>query len=120
MTSSDAVTTWLGNYRAAWESNDPAQIGDLFTEDATYFPEPFAQPWRGRDEIVARWLDRRDEPGSWTFEWHLLAVTDDVAVIQGETVYPTIRYSNLWVLRLDGSGRAREFTEWWMDQSKPS
>ena len=120
MTSPDAVTAWMDDYRAAWVSNDPAQIGALFTEDAEYFPEPYAEPWRGREQIVERWLDRKDDPGSWTFEWHPLAVTDDVAIIEGETVYPTIRYSNLWVLRLDGSGRARHFTEWWMDQSKAS
>jgi hypothetical protein len=23
-------------------------------------------------------------------------------------------YSNLWALRLDRSGQARQFTEWWM------
>jgi hypothetical protein len=29
-------------------------------------------------------------------------------------------YSNLWVIRLDAEGRARAFTEWWMDQSDSS
>ena len=120
MTSLDAVTAWIDNYRAAWASNEPAQIGALFTEDAVFFPEPYAAPCRGREQIVEWWLDHKDEPGSWTFEWHPLVVTEDLAIIEGETVYPTIRYSNLWVLRLDASGRARQFTEWWMDQSKPS
>ena len=58
MTSLDAVTAWIDNYRAAWSSNDAAQVAALFAEDAAYFPEPFATPWRGRDEIVAKWLDR--------------------------------------------------------------
>ena len=120
MTGLDAVTAWIDNYRAAWASNDPAQIGALFTEDAEYFPEPYAPPWRGREQIVERWLDRKDDPGSWSFEWHPLIVTEDLAIIEGETVYPKIRYSNLWVLRLARSGQARQFTEWWMDQSKSS
>ena len=47
-------------------------------------------------------------------------MTRDIAIVQGETGYPNERYSNLWVIRLDDEGRAREFTEWWMDQSKPS
>jgi ketosteroid isomerase-like protein len=120
MTNLDAVTAWIDNYRTAWSTNDPGQIAGLFAEDAAYFPEPFATPWRGRDEIVARWLDRRDEPGTWSFTWHPLIVTDDMAIIEGETVYPDRRYSNLWVLRLDHAGQARQFTEWWMDQSEKS
>ena len=120
MTNLDAVTAWITKYQAAWTSNDPEQIAGLFAEDAEYFPEPFAAPWRGRAEIVEKWLARKDDAGTWTFAWHPLVVTDDLAVIEGETVYPTVRYSNLWVLRLDHLGRARHFTEWWMDQSKKS
>jgi len=120
MTSLDAVTAWIENYQAAWTSNDAEQIGNLFAEDAAYFPEPFGTPWRGRDQIVEQWLARKDDAGTWTFEWHPLIVTEDLAIIEGETIYPTVRYSNLWVLRLDGSGQARQFTEWWMDQSKAS
>ena len=120
MTSLDTVTAWIENYRAAWRSNDPALIAGLFAEDAAYFPEPFGTPGRGRDEIVARWLARKDEAGTWTFTWHPLIVTEDLAVIEGETVYPDRRYSNLWVLRLDELGQARQFTEWWMDQSRTS
>ena len=63
MTSLDAVTAWIGNYQAAWTSNDPEQIAGLFAEDAAYFPEPFATPWRGRAEIVEKWLARKDDAG---------------------------------------------------------
>ena len=120
MTSLDAMTAWIEKYQAAWASNDPEQIGNLFAEDAAYYPEPYAPPWRGRDHIVEQWLARRDDPGTWQFEWHPLIATEDLAIIEGQTIYPTVRYSNLWVLRLDRSGQARQFTEWWMDQSKPS
>jgi len=114
MSSLDAVTAWVDNYRKAWESNDPHDIADLFAEDAAYFTEPYAKPWLGRDEIVAKWVEARDEPGTTTFEWHPLIVTDDLAIIEATTIYPTETYSNLWVLRLDNLGQARQFTEWWM------
>lgn len=120
MTNLDAVTAWVDNYRRAWASNDPDEIAGLFAEDAAYFPEPWATPWRGRDAIVAKWLERRDKPGTWSFTWHPLIVGDEVAVLEGETVYPDRKYSNLWVLRLDNAGQARQFTEWWMDQSQAS
>lgn len=118
MTSLDAVTAWVDNYRRAWESNDPADIGGLFTADAAYFPQPFAEPWMGRETIVAEWLKIKDEPGVTTFAWHPLIVTDDLAVIEATTTYPTDTYSNLWILRLDNSGQARQFTEWWMKHPK--
>jgi hypothetical protein len=116
MTSLDAVTGWVRGYRRAWESNDPGHIGGLFADDAAYFTEPWAKPWLGRDEIVAQWLRRRDAPGETTFEWHPLIVTEELAIIEATTVYrePSRTYSNMWVLRLDNLGQARQFTEWWM------
>ena len=110
------LRSWIDGYVQAWNSNDPAAVGALFTEDAAYATEPYSRPWQGRDEIVRRWLDRKDEPGETEFRWQPLAVAEEVAVVQGETVYraPPRTYSNLWVIRLDGEGRCSEFTEWWM------
>jgi uncharacterized protein (TIGR02246 family) len=117
---SKAVEDWMAGYRSAWESNDPTEIGELFTEDAVYYNEPFSQPSRGRDAIIRMWQDRQDAPGSNTFTWKPVVATDDVVVVRGETDYGSMKFSNLWVIRLDASGRASEFTEWWMDQAKPS
>ncbi len=118
MTSLDAVTAWIGNYRTAWESNDPGDIGNLFAKDAAYFTEPYGKPWLGRKQIIRKWLKRADKPGTTDFEWHPLIVTDELAIIEATTKYPKKTFSNLWVLRLDGSGQARQFTEWWMQHPK--
>jgi uncharacterized protein (TIGR02246 family) len=120
MSSLDAVTSWVETYRRAWESNDPAEIGGMFAEDAAYFTEPYAKPWLGRAEIVAKWLEIRDEPGTTTFEWHPVIITDEVAVVEATTTYPDKTYSNLWVLRLDPVGQAQQFTEWWMQHPPAS
>jgi uncharacterized protein (TIGR02246 family) len=113
---SDAVRAWVRDYVEAWRTNDPARIESLFAADAVYFTEPHAEGWRGASQIVANWLERKDEPGSWTFEWELVAVQDDVAVLRGETRYsePPLTYSNVWLIRFAADGRCREFTEWWM------
>jgi uncharacterized protein (TIGR02246 family) len=115
------VQAWIDGYVRAWNSNDPADIRALFTPDAAYYTEPYGPPWEGRDEIVRQWLDRKDEPGQVQFTWHPLAVTSEVAVIQGEVAYPSEgrTYSNLWVIRLDAEGRCNEFTEWWMRHPQP-
>ena len=115
------VQAWVDGYVRAWNSNDPADIRALFTQDAAYYTEPYSRPWRDQDEIVRQWLDRKDEPGQAQFNWHPLAITSEVAVIQGETAYPNEghTYSNLWVIRLDAEGRCTEFREWWMRHPQP-
>lgn len=112
-----AVERWMEGYIKAWRTNDPQDIGPLFTEDARYHTAPHRPPWKGRQGIVEGWIDRKDEPGQWDFRYEIVAIADDVAFVQGWTDYPNDRptaYSNLWVIRLDDQGRCSEFTEWWM------
>jgi hypothetical protein len=110
------LADWVAAYERAWASNDPDDIRALFTEDAFYFTAPFREPWSGRQEIVDGWIARKDEPGGWTFAWEPLLDTPELAIVTGTTIYrdPVQVYSNLWVIRLAGGGRCREFTEWWM------
>jgi ketosteroid isomerase-like protein len=110
------LEAWLPGYVRAWTTNDPADIAGLFTEDAEYYTAPYRQPWRGRDAIVAGWLQKKDEEGEWKFRSEVLAIADDLGFVRGWTDYVDESYSNLWVIRLR-DGRCSEFTEWWMKQS---
>ena len=118
MTDAATVSAWVDLYRKAWETNLPDDIRAVFTEDAQYRHNPSAEPWVGHPEIVAKWLDAQDAPGTTTFEWHPVALEGDVAVIQCVTGYPGGdkggTYDNLWVLRLAPDGRASEYTDWWV------
>jgi hypothetical protein len=114
MTDLDRLTRWINGYVRAWNSNEPSEIGALFAEGAVYRTAPFDPPWQGRDRIIENWLERRDDPGETSFRWQPVAVTDEVAVVSGTTIYPEQVFSNLWLIRLDPDGRCREFTEWWM------
>lgn len=112
---------WVAGYVAAWESNDPEQIGALFTDDARYLPNPDDEPRMGRDAIVAGWLEDRDEPGTWSFDWHIVHEHGGFVVVQGRTEYPSSKdYLNLWIIRLADDGRATEFTEWYMPRPHES
>jgi hypothetical protein len=115
----ERISAWMDGYLAAWSSNDPADIGALFAERATYRTEPYAAPWRGREAIVREWLARKDDPGTYTFHWSLVATDGDLAVVEGETVYPQRTYSNLWLVRLDERGACTEFTEWYQELPAP-
>ncbi len=116
MPSQEQVKQWMDSYRKAWESNDPDDIDALFSEQALYYTEPHSGPWRGRQEIVRRWTEIKDEPGDTEFSWEPLAIDGEIAIVQGQTIYrdPPQRYSNLWVIRLDPTGHCTQFTEWWM------
>jgi len=118
VTTPDEVTRWVDAYQKAWTSNAPDDIRALFTLDAVYNGRPDdPEAWRGADGIVAGWLDHRDEPGDWTFEWNLLGIAGDVAYVQNLTTYVEgPDYDNLWVIAFDPDGRARGFTEWAMSR----
>ena len=116
---------WLQRYRTAWATDDPQEIGALFTEDAVYSPWPFSKPWAGRERIVAKWVERGDSKNPWQFESEVVAVDGDTGVVKGLTTYPAHddqpedAYSNIWVIRLEPDGRARSFAEWWIQRPKP-
>jgi ketosteroid isomerase-like protein len=105
---------WIDAYLAAWESNDPEAIAALFTADAVYRFEPW-ETWRGRDQIVAGWLEHADKPGAATFHWWHVARDGDLWIVEARTRYRKGKrdYSNLWLIELADEGRARGFGEWW-------
>ena len=118
----EAVARWLGAYVAAWKSYDRDQVGALFSEDCVYRYYPYDEPIRGRDEIVASWLDEPDEPGSYDAEYEPVAIEGDVAVATGTSTYTkpdgSIRavYDNCFVMRFDAGGLCAEFTEWFIER----
>jgi hypothetical protein len=116
MPPADRYDDWVKRYVSAWSTNDPTEIGNLFTEDARYLTTPHSDPWIGRSTIVAGWIDRKDEPGAWTFDYEILIADDDLGILKGRTIYESDGedYYNLWEMRLDDDGRCREFIEWWV------
>jgi ketosteroid isomerase-like protein len=113
----EQVQKWLDAYVAAWGSNDPATIRELFSPDAEYRYHPYDdEPERGPEAIAAGWLEEPDEPGSWEAHYAPLLVEGDRAVATGETRYDDGQvFSNIFVLGFDAEGRCREFTEWYME-----
>jgi SnoaL-like domain len=116
VTDRAAVDGWVRRYVRAWGSNEPEEIGDLFTEEAEYYTAPFREPWRGRRAIVRGWQERREPPDTWTFEYEVAGVDGDTGFVRGRTEYSSGEgiFANLWLVRLDRDGRASEFVEWWM------
>ncbi len=119
------VGDWLDRYVAAWESNDRAEIEGLFADDAVYYAEPYAQPYRGRSAIADAWLEQPEEPGSWSASYRAIAALGDVGVGMGTSTYPGTGgapdrvYHNVFVLSFDANGRCTQYREWYMLQPAP-
>jgi ketosteroid isomerase-like protein len=114
MTDITAVSAWVDGYRKAWETNSTDDLRAIFTDDATYSGRPHDQrSWNGIDEIIAGWTAHADEPGSFSFEWHPVAIDGDTVVVQAAVAYTgSTTWDDLWVIVFAADGRAREFTEW--------
>ena len=115
--ASHRFNAWVKDYVRVWGSNAPEDIGGLFSEDAEYFTAPWREPWRGRKAIVEGWLDRKDEPGTWMFEFEVAAIDGNLGVVSGVTNYddPDPNYVNLWLITLEDAGRCTIFVEYWME-----
>ena len=94
------VSAWVERYLGAWRSNDPADIGGLFSADGEYHEAPYDTDWIGREEIVAGWRSRWDwQQGGWTFDWHLVSLDGATAVISGVGRYTELgEFDNLWTV----------------------
>jgi SnoaL-like protein len=119
----DDVQRWLDGYVDAWRTYDPASIAALFADDATYAYQPYREPLRGRDPIVASWLESPDAAGSWEARYEPYAVDHDRAVAVGESRYLengklAALYYNVWLLRFDDDGRCSDFVEYWREHPK--
>jgi uncharacterized protein (TIGR02246 family) len=121
------VQAWLDRYVAAWRANEPEAIRELFTEDATYSYRPWEsddQTVRGRDAIVASWLEEPDDPGAWEARYEPYAIEGDRAVAVGWSRYaaaggePERRYHNAYLLRFAPDGRCVDFREFYMLEGK--
>ncbi len=111
---------WLDDYVEAWKTYDERRIGALFSEDAEYRHHPQDEPIRGRDAIVASWLEEPDPPATYEAEYEPLAIDGEVHVARGVSRYfdehGRLRdeYCNVYVCRFDADGRCTDFTEYWI------
>jgi hypothetical protein len=117
--------TWIDRYVDAWRSNDRSKIVELFAPDATYRYGPWDEPIAGPEAIADSWLESPDAPDSWEARYEPIAIRDDLAVIHGRTRYfdsdrtqVRTQYDNVFLVRFDDTGRATDFTEWYIEKPK--
>jgi ketosteroid isomerase-like protein len=123
MTTRNEAADWLQRYIDAWARTDIDAIGRLFSADAAYYYSPFKEPHRGREQIVAFWLEEPDAPGTFEAHYAPLAVDGDLVVADGWTRYfdapggnVTLEFSNIFTMRFNQAGECTEFREWYVQK----
>jgi hypothetical protein len=107
---------WIAAYERAWRSPGTDDLGELFADGASYKNAPYEQPYRGLAAIAEMWERERAGPDE-AFEMtsEVVAVEGDSGVAKVEVRYTAPlqkEYRDLWIVRLDGTGRCVEFEEW--------
>lgn len=124
-----SAQSWLNRYVEAWLSYDPDEVAALFSKDVAYRYHPYDEPIVGREAVVVSWLTEdasdgastRDAPGTYEAEYSPVAIDGDTVVATGTSRYrdvpdgPVVRtYENCFIMRFDGEGRCRDFTEYYL------
>ena len=80
---------------------------------------------RGRDAIVANWLDNRDEPDTYDASYRPVAINGALAVANGRSLYfekgtrnVHREFDNIFLIRFNDSGECTEFREWFMEKKR--
>jgi uncharacterized protein (TIGR02246 family) len=112
----EQIRRWVADYERAWRTDGTGSLAQLFSEDATYSTGPFQAPHRGLQAIAAMWEREREGPDeSFEMTSEVVAVDGDTGVVRVEVRYGPPKeqlYRNLWIVRLDASGRCIHFEEW--------
>jgi ketosteroid isomerase-like protein len=118
----DEVQQWLVRYIAAWASNDPRDIGDLFTGSVVYSYRPWENDdvtLHGRDAVIAAWQRQFIDSSYWEAHYEPFVVEGDQAVAVGWSKYqpiggdPERTFQNAYLLKFE-DGRCSSFHEFWM------
>jgi hypothetical protein len=131
----DRVREWVARYERAWRTAGTDGLSALFTDDAVYLRDPYAEPIRGLPAIAEFWEAERDGPDEvFTLTAEVVAEQGDRGVARIEVVYGDLpmdertiasrgadqpqrgralsEYRDLRVITFDDAGRARAFEEW--------
>ncbi|HET7690581.1 MAG TPA: nuclear transport factor 2 family protein [Nocardioidaceae bacterium] len=110
----ERVEQWVAEYERLWRSQDPDNLGSLFTDDATYRTSPWAQPISGLPALQTFWAEGSEPGEEFTMSSSVVAVDGSTAVVRVAVEYqnPTEPWRDLWVLEFAEDGRCSAFEEW--------
>ena len=80
---------WLAAYERLWRTAGTDGLSEIFSEDATYSPGPFASSRRGLEAIEELWESERLGPDErFEIDSEVIAVDGDTGVVRVEVRPP--------------------------------
>jgi uncharacterized protein (TIGR02246 family) len=122
----DRVAAWLESYEDAWETLDADKAAALFTEDATYRDNPYADPYRGRQGIHEYWTTVTGDQRDVDFSYEVLSVSGDTGIAHWHSEFTQkssgsgVVLDGIFVLEFTPEGLCRMLKEWWHLQMNPA
>jgi len=110
---------WLAAYGAAWENKDAAAVAEIFTDDALYQETPYADPFRGREEISDYWSMVTADQDGIDFDSTLISASGNTGVAEWSARFRSIsgdvpvELNGVFVLEFADSGEVSSLREWW-------
>ncbi len=108
---------WLDGYRLAWETRDPDAAAALFTEDASYREQPYAEPFAGREGVRQYWATVTETQEDVKVRYGNPVVSGDHAAVEW---WVTMRNGGMdvtlageFLLVFDESGLVKTLREYW-------
>lgn len=108
------VRQWVAHYERVWRTPGTEALSEIFTEDATYLPSPWAGRVTGLTDLANFWEAERDGPDErFTMTGEVVVADGSRAVVRVSVDYAKgSRWRDLWVLEFAEDGRCRAFEEW--------
>ncbi len=113
-----ALENWLNRYGAAWERRDADAAGALFTEDARYHENPYAEPFEGAVGVREYWENVTADQGEIDFTYEIVGVAEGTGIARWNSKF--VVASTGAPLELDGvfllefeEDKCRVLREWW-------
>ncbi|HET7678416.1 MAG TPA: nuclear transport factor 2 family protein [Candidatus Limnocylindrales bacterium] len=109
----------LAAYKRAWERRDPELAVSLFSDDAEYREDPFAEPLTGANAIRARWNETAASQANVEFDAERTWVSGRTVLSSWHGAYTRradaqrVRLRGFMTLELDDAGKVRRFRQWW-------
>lgn len=112
----ETLLGWVDRYERVWRTDPGGELlGELFTVDAAYLPEPYAEALVGLDDLRAWWTRECDPGQRFAMDRDFVACSGRTGVVRVRVRYEdpvSQEYLDLWVVTVDDAGLATRFEEW--------
>ena len=111
--------SWLDSYGRAWENRDDKAFAGLFSDNASYYANPFSEPLNGRSAILDYWSNVICTQEQIQFNYEVLAVTQESGIAHWWASFAhvpsktKVKLDGIFIISLNSGNCCDNFRQWW-------